>query len=194
MGTCLNPLPLSFYLKDDVVSIAKNLLGKWLCTEIDGFMTGGMIIETEAYRGPEDKASHAYRNRRTKRTEVMFQQGGIAYVYLCYGMHNLFNVVTNVEGVPHAVLIRALKPSCGLETMEKRRGTSKNLTTGPGAVCQALGIDRTFNGRSLSSSSIWIEDRGVEIDQKNITSTARIGIGYAQEDALLPWRFVLEKE
>lgn len=180
-------IPLTFYRRFDVVAIAKELIGKWLFTSFDDTITGGMIIETEAYAGPEDRASHAYNMRRTPRTEVMFADGGIAYVYLCYGMHSLLNVVTNVKGVPHAVLIRALMPTHGLELMEKRRKRKENLCSGPGALCQALGITRKHNALPLTEQPLWIEDRGTLIE--NIASGPRIGIDYAKEDALLPWRF-----
>lgn len=179
------------YLCDDVVSLAKSLIGKRLFTQFDGEKTGGMIIETEAYRGAEDKACHAYGMRRTKRTEVMFHRGGIAYIYLCYGMHNLLNIVTNQEDVPHAILIRALEPQVGIETMEKRRQGAKILTGGPGMVCQALGIDTSHNGSTLEKGKIWIEDRG---DRPQFQAGPRIGVAYAKEDASLPYRFVVEKK
>lgn len=180
-----------FYLRDDVVLIAKELLGKTLFTCIDGLLTGGTIIETEAYRS-DDRACHAYNKRRTPRTEVMFQDGGIAYVYLCYGMHNLLNVVTAPAGNPQAVLIRAIHPTAGLSHMRKRRGKGKKdsqLVSGPGALTQALGISRDHNGVSLGSKTLWIED-GEKIDPSMITITPRIGIDYAGEDAKRPWRFV----
>ena len=182
-------LPKAFYEQGDVVDLAQQFLGKWLITNFDGQLTGGMIIETEAYKGPEDKASHAYNNRRTKRTEVMFASGGVAYVYLCYGMHNLFNIVTNKQGTPHAILVRALKPGLGIEIMQQRRKTDRNLTNGPGTVCQALGITCAHNGHPLNEAPLWIEDRGVK---GKIESSARIGVGYAQEHAALPWRFLLK--
>lgn len=185
-------LPPSFYRQSDVVAIAKELIGKWLFTQVEGIPTGGMITETEAYAGPEDKASHAYNNRRTERTEVMFHAGGVAYVYLCYGMHNLLNVVTGSEGVPHAVLIRGISPKVGTETMLSRRNkktVDRTLTRGPGSVCQALGIDRSHNGMSFLSSTLWIEDHHIHIPKKQIQAAPRIGIDYAQEHALLPWRF-----
>jgi DNA-3-methyladenine glycosylase len=189
-------IPSAFYQQGDVVAIAHELIGKFLFTQIDGQpMTGGIITETEAYAGPHDRASHAYNNRRTKRTEVMFQAGGIAYVYLCYGIHCLLNVVTNVEGIPHAVLIRALHPVEGIDTMLARRRKLKvnpTLTIGPGALCQALGITRVHNGLGFNSSSLWIEDRGLIIPSAEITAGPRIGIDYAGEDALLPWRFLLK--
>lgn len=185
-------LKLEFYLSDDVVAIARALLGKRLYTNIDGQVTGGLITETEAYAGPNDRASHAYNNRRTARTEVMFHQGGIAYVYLCYGIHHLLNVVTNREGIPHAVLIRGIFPTVGIETMLKRRNKDKldhRLTSGPGSVCQALGINMQQNGTRFDSGSLWIEE-GVQLASCQIETSARIGIDYAGEDALLPWRFL----
>jgi len=191
----MNSLPLSFYTRSDVIQVAKDLLGKYLLTHIDGVVTGGMIIETEAYRGAEDRACHAYNNRRTKRTEVMFQEGGVAYVYLCYGMHNLFNVVTHQKDTPHAILIRAIEPEVGLETMQKRRKTDKLslLSSGPGKVSQALGIDTSHTGQPLEGAPLWIEDRGKKFKPEEIEATPRIGVAYAKEDALLPYRFILRK-
>lgn len=176
------------------MQIAKDLLGKFLITEIEGERTVGKIVETEAYRAPEDKASHAYGNRRTGRTEVMFAEGGRAYVYLCYGIHHLFNVVTNVENVAHAVLIRALEPIENEGIMLLRRGMEKikpNLTAGPGALAQAMGITTQYSGIDLTSerSPIWIEDRGIKIDQSALIASPRVGVAYAQEWASIPWRF-----
>ncbi len=185
-------LNLSFYQQDDVVAISQQLLGKYLFTYFDHVLTGGMIIETEAYRAPEDQASHAYGLRRTKRTEVMYQAGGVCYVYLCYGIHSLFNVITNQEGIPHAILIRAIQPLVGIETMLNRRNkqkVDKTLIQGPGALSQALGITLNANGLSLLGSQIWIEDRGVQINENEIVTSPRVGVDYAGEDALLPWRF-----
>ncbi len=184
-------LPSSFYQRDDVVLIAKQLVGKQLFSRIGNQLTGGIIIETEAYRGPDDRACHAFNHRRTPRTEVMFQDGGIAYVYLCYGMHNMLNVVTAASGTPHAVLIRALYPTHGMEAMLKRRGNLK-LTNGPGSLCQALGITREHNGLSLEGPSIWIDEPDYPFDFGEIKATPRIGVDYAGVDALLPWRFVVE--
>ncbi|MBS0653105.1 MAG: DNA-3-methyladenine glycosylase [Verrucomicrobia bacterium] len=184
-------LPSEFYRRDDVVAIARDLLGKHLFTTIDGKVTGGIITETEAYAGPTDRASHAYNNRRTARTEVMFHHGGIAYVYLCYGIHHLLNVVTNTDGIPHAVLIRGIYPTVGIETMLVRRDKDKldhRLTNGPGSVCQALGINMRQNGISFDSDSLWIEE-GVQVPPDQVVTSARIGIDYAGEDAFLPWRF-----
>ena|SRR3990167_9038776 len=185
-------LPSSFYLREDVVAIGRELLGKFLFTSIDGSLTGGMITETECYKGAEDKACHAYQNRRTKRTEVMFAEGGVAYVYLCYGMHNLLNIVTNQRNVPHAILIRSIKPTIGIETMLIRRDKNcldSTLTTGPGTVTEALGITRSHNGISLQGSTIWLEDRKISFDENQIIASPRVGISYAEEHAHLPWRF-----
>ncbi len=188
-------LPNSFYIKEDVLQIARDLLGKVLCTKIDGKYTSGIITETEAYAGITDKASHAYGGRRTARNEVMYHQGGKAYVYLCYGIHHLFNVVTNVEGIPHAVLIRAIYPMDGIDVILKRRNAksiSKNLTIGPGKVSAALGIHTGLNGISLMDNIIWIEDRGLILLNNEIRISTRIGIDYAGEDAFLPYRFYVE--
>lgn len=184
-------LPAKFYQRDDVLAISRELLGKYLMTCFDGNLTGGIIIETEAYRGPEDRASHAYGNRRTKRNEVMFHQGGIIYVYLCYGIHSLLNIVTCGEDTPHAVLIRAIKPTDGIAIMQQRRRHRRLslLAAGPGTLTQALGITLQHNGLSLQSQQIWIEDRGMQIDPTQIAASPRVGIDYAGEDARLPWRF-----
>ncbi|QEC65702.1 DNA-3-methyladenine glycosylase [Mucilaginibacter ginsenosidivorans] len=188
-------LPQSYYLGTDVVAIGKNLLGKYLFTCIDGLITGGYIVETEAYNGAIDKASHAYGNRRTKRTETMFQQGGIAYVYLCYGIHEMFNIVTSTEGHAQAILIRAVEPTEGIDTILLRRGMDKvkpNITAGPGSVAKALGIDRKLNGISLQSDALWIEDRGLNFMEGQIAAVPRIGVAYAGQDALLPYRFYVK--
>ncbi len=186
-------LPDSFYRNKNVLEVSQQLLGKFLCSYVDGELTCGMIIETEAYQGPEDRASHAFKNLRTKRTEVMFKPGGVCYVYLCYGIHALFNVITNVEGIPHAVLIRALKPVDGIECMLRRRKKTKQdafLTSGPGALSQALGLTVAHSGLSLNGPQIWIEDRGVKVDAQDIIAGPRVNVDYAAEDALLPWRFI----
>ena len=185
-------LPKSFYQREDVLQISKELLGKHLVTNFDGIRTVGKIVETEAYRGPEDKACHAYNNRRTKRTETMFAKGGVAYVYLCYGIHHLFNVVTGKQDVPHAILIRAVEPVEGMDVMLARRKFTKiktTLTAGPGTLTKALGITTAHDTLDLTGNQIWIEDTGEEIKEKNIIASPRVGVAYAQEDALLPWRF-----
>jgi len=183
-----------FYQRANVVKIARELLGKVLFTNIDGVITGGIIVETEAYSWKE-RGCHAYGQRKTARNAIMFEEGGFSYVYLCYGIHYLFNVVTNQPDTPEAVLVRALEPVAGLEEMKSRRGRLQNdfhLTSGPGKLTKALGIDRTFNGKSLIDNEIWIDDPGTKVANKNIAVSERIGIDYAGEDARLPWRFSLK--
>ena len=180
-----------FYQRKNVVKIARELLGKVLFTRIDGVLAGGTIVETEAYSWKE-RGCHAYRSRKTSRNAIMFEKGGYAYVYMCYGIHYLFNVVTNRENVAEAVLVRALEPIAGLEEIRLRRGLIKNdfhLTSGPGKLTKALGIDRSFNGKFLLDDEIWIEETGMKLADKNIVVSERIGIDYAGEDARLPWRF-----
>jgi DNA-3-methyladenine glycosylase len=188
-------LPQSFYEGDNVVEISKNLIGKYLFTCFDGLITGGYIVETEAYHGAIDKASHAYGNRRTNRTEVMFQNGGIAYIYLCYGIHEMLNIVTGEPDTPHAILIRAIDPTIGLDVMLHRRNMAlvkPNITSGPGSVAKALGISRKINGISLQGDTLWIEDRGLVFPDEQIAAVPRVGVDYAQEDALLPYRFYVK--
>ena len=184
-------LEQSFYCNTDVVDISKKLLGKVLTTNLSNHLTSGIIVETEAYAGIFDKASHAFNNKRTKRTEIMYKNGGIAYVYLCYGIHNLFNVITNINDIPHAVLIRAIEPLEGIKEMYRRRKISKKyrLTNGPGKLTQALGIDKNCNGKSLQSDTIWIQDSGIKFLEKDILSSTRIGVDYAGKDAKLLYRF-----
>lgn len=180
-----------FYQRGNVVKIARDLLGKALFTSINGLVTGGIIVETEAYSWKE-RGCHAYGARKTSRNAIMFQKGGYAYVYMCYGIHYLFNVVTNREETAEAVLIRAVEPIAGLEEIKFRRSILKNdihLTSGPGKLTKALGIDRTFNGKSLLDDEIWIEDSGMKLAANLIVASERIGIDYAGEDARLPWRF-----
>lgn len=188
-------LPRSFYTRDDVVTISRELLGKRLFTRIDGILTGGIITETEAYRGPEDRASHAFGGRRTQRTEIMYAQGGTAYVYLCYGIHHLFNVVTNKQETPHAVLIRAIEPLEGIEAMLKRRKKKKMeraVTAGPGSMSQALGITTAKTGIDLLGNDIWIEDSRCPLNANEIISSKRIGVDYAGEHATRLWRFTIK--
>jgi DNA-3-methyladenine glycosylase len=181
-----------FYTQTDVVSVAKQLLGKVLVTHLNGELTSGMICETEAYNGIVDKASHAYGNRRTKRTETIYAQGGIAYIYLCYGIHHLFNVVTNVQHVPHAVLIRGIQPLDGISEILKRKNVTNlknNLGIGPGKVSSCLGLHTGLNNTDLTGNQIWIEDRGIKPNKTSILAGPRIGVDYAGEDAALPYRF-----
>lgn len=188
-------LPKSFYLSDDVVQISQELLGKKLVSHFDGKRTSGIIVETEAYAGPIDRASHAYNWRRTKRTEVMYQAGGVAYVYLCYGMYHLFNVVVSSKDLPHAILVRALEPAEGEAFMKQRYNHPKannKLTNGPGKLTKSLGIETKHTGLSLvRNSPIWIEE-GIKVLPAEIEISARIGVDYAKEDALLPWRFTIK--
>jgi len=180
-----------FYQRTNVLKIARELLGKVLFTKVHGVITGGVIVETEAYSWKE-RGCHAFGARKTVRNAVMFEKGGFAYVYICYGLHFLFNVVTNREGSPEAVLVRALEPLAGIEAMKLRRSIHNNdlhLTSGPGKLTKALGIGRSFNGKSLLDDEIWIEDPGTKVADQNIVANERIGIDYAGTDALLPWRF-----
>ena len=191
----LKKLDEKFYARKDVVKIAKELLGKIIITYFEKQLTAARITETEAYNGAVDKASHAYKNRRTKRTEIMYANGGTAYVYLCYGIHHLFNVVTNIKDVPHAVLIRAAEPVIGIDAMLMRTYKKKldyTLTTGPGNVSKALGIYTHHTGNDLQSEDFFISDDGYKLLAKNIISTKRIGVDYAAEDALLPYRFFIK--
>ena len=183
-----------FYQQDNVLQISKDLLGKVLVTNFNNQLTSGMIVETEAYRAPDDKACHAYNNKKTERTKTMFEAGGIAYIYLCYGIHHLFNIVTSTEGNAHAVLIRAIEPVDNVELMLKRRNFSTQkpqLTAGPGVLTKALGITTENNGMDLTkkNSEIWIEDRGIQIAKKDIIASPRVGVDYAEECAAWPWRF-----
>jgi DNA-3-methyladenine glycosylase len=187
-------LPKSYYISDDVVGLSQSLLGKVLVTNFNQQLTAGMIVETEAYKGIEDKASHAYNNRRTLRTETMYAEGGVAYVYLCYGMHHLFNIVTGPREVPHAILIRALQPLDGIEHMLTRRKMTQlayRLSAGPGTLTSALGIHKQHNGSVITKTPIWVEDRDFTISKKDIIASPRVGIDYAAEHRDLPWRFRL---
>ena len=187
-------LPFSFYQSDDVNSLAVGLLGKQLFTFVGGVLTGGTIVETEAYKGVIDKASHAYGGRFTNRTQVMYEHGGLSYVYLCYGIHHLFNIVTAPKGTPHAVLIRGIEPVAGLDIMLQRRKMTTlkpNLTAGPGALAKALGIDKALNTKDLMGDEIWIEDNGIHVLEQDVIAGPRIGVDYAGDHALLPWRYYI---
>jgi DNA-3-methyladenine glycosylase len=192
--TCL---PQEFYTRTDVVQIARELLGKVLYTSVNSEITSGIIIETEAYAGVIDKASHAYNNRRTARTEVMYHEGGCAYVYLCYGIHPLFNIVTSVHDDPHAVLIRGIEPLYGIDIMKNRKGKINLIPKdgiGPGNITKLLGIHVDHSGLILSNNSntenrIWLRDEGMQVLDSEVKSGPRIGVDYAGEDAKLPYRF-----
>lgn len=192
-------LSKEFYTQNNVVLVAKQLLGKVLFTRIDDVVSAGIITETEAYAGVTDKASHAYGDKRSRRTEIMYHEGGCAYIYLIYGMYSLFNVVTNRNGVPHAVLIRSIVPYTGLETM-KQRNNGREIESkdgiGPGRLSRLLGIDYKMTGISLidkqAGDAIWIEDKSFLINEPEIKIGKRIGIDYAAEDADLPYRFWID--
>lgn len=190
-------LPLAFYRQQNVVDLARQLLGKVLCSRIGGETTQVVIIETEAYAGTTDRASHACNGRRTQRTEPMYAAGGIAYVYLCYGIHHLFNIVTGIEGTPDAVLVRAGRPRSGLDVMLRRRGKArpdKTLLAGPGCLAQALAIRTDDSGESLRGDRIWLEDHGLSFSDGQVEVGPRIGVDYAGPDAALPYRFVADAQ
>lgn len=185
----------NFYQRNDVLLIARELLGKLLVTKWKGVVTAGRIIEVEAYAGVIDKASHAFGGRRTNRNEVMYAGGGVAYVYLCYGIHHLFNVVTNYKGIPHAILIRALEPVEGIDEMLKRTGKKKpdhTLTRGPGNLSRALGITTSHSLYSLHSKELFIADDEFVFKKNQIIASPRIGVAYAGKDALLHYRFFIK--
>ncbi len=187
-------LPRGFYTRADVLAVARDLLGQILVIPAEnGERVSGMIVETEAYRGPEDRASHAYGGRRTRRTETMYRAGGTAYVYFVYGMYHQFNVVTNVPDIPHAVLIRALEPVEGIQLMRARRPGQPdvNLASGPGKLSIVLAIDRALDGADLLGDRVWIEQGRRPLSTSAIASGPRIGIAYAGEWAEKPWRFWL---
>ena len=188
-------LPAACYQRADVLVIARELLGKLLITRINGELTSGRIVEVEAYNGATDKASHAYGNRRTRRTEVMFGAGGAAYVYLCYGIHHLLNVVTNQAGEPHAVLIRGIEPVEGVGIMLQRMNKARldhSVGRGPGNVAKALGITIKHTGVSLTGDELYIADDGIMVDDVQVISSPRIGVDYAGEDARLLYRFYVK--
>ena len=185
-------LPRAFYTRGDVLAVARDLLGTVLVVPTrGGARVAGRIVETEAYRAPDDRASHAWGGRRTRRTETMYGPGGTAYVYFVYGMYYQFNVVTNEAEVAHAVLIRALEPLEGLPVMRRRRPDrgDPRLASGPGALCLALGIDRSFDRVDLTGDRAWLEEGPVPVRPTEIARGPRIGIDYAGEWAHRPWRF-----
>jgi len=186
----------AFYAREETLAVARELLGKRLVVPSGGgARVSGRIVETEAYLGAEDKAAHSYGWRRTARTETMYAKGGAVYVFFVYGMHHQFNVVTGPEGKPTAVLVRAVEPEEGIDLMRERRAVPKEreLTSGPGKLCKALGIDRSFDGEDLTKGArVWLEDAGSRLRPEEIASGPRIGIAYAEEYALKPWRFWLK--
>ena len=191
----MNKLTIDFYERKNVVLIAEQLLGKIIHTNIDGIITSGRIVETEAYAGITDKASHAYSGRRTARNEPMYADAGTAYVYICYGIHQMFNIVTNEKEIPDAVLIRGVEPLEGIVAMLARTGKHKadeTLTKGPGNVGKALGIYKIHSGISLLDDAIYLASDNYKINKKQIGNSKRIGVGYAGVDALLPYRFYVK--
>jgi DNA-3-methyladenine glycosylase len=188
----MKKLPLTFYSRKDVVLIARELIGKIIITNFEGQLTSARIVETEAYVGITDKASHSFGNRRTARNEHMYSPAGTAYIYICYGLHQMLNIVTNDRDVPDAVLIRAVEPIAGIEIMLKRTGKKtpdKTLTRGPGNVGKALGIFKHHSGNHLLGDEIYLMDDTTQIADENIGTSTRIGVESAGADALLPYRF-----
>lgn len=191
----MKKIDISFYKRDDVLQIAKELLGKILVTKWNGIITSGRIVEVEAYNGINDKASHSFGGRRTKRNEIMYADGGVVYVYLCYGIHHLFNVVTNSKETPHAILIRALEPLKGIDEMLRRVGKNKfdtTLTRGPGNLSKALGLFTSHSGQSLLGKDLFIASDDFTYNKYEIIASPRIGVDFAGKDALLPYRFYIK--
>lgn len=191
----MKKLPASFYERTDVLLIAKELLGKILVTQWNGVVTSGRIVECEAYDGVIDKASHAFGGRRTTRNETMYAEAGTAYVYICYGIHHLFNVITNEKEIPHAILIRALDPVSGIDKMLKRRKKKKmdnTITKGPGSLSVAMGISIKHDHYSLQSDQLYIADDGFVIPNKSITASPRIGVESSGVAAKYPYRFFIK--
>lgn len=191
----MKKLTNTFYQRENVLEVAKELLGKVLVTKWEGIITSGRIVEVEAYNGTIDNASHAFGGRRTTRNEIMYADGGVAYVYLCYGIHHLFNVVTHKKETPHAILIRALEPIKGIDEMLKRVGKTKldnTLTKGPGNLSKALGLLTIHSGYSMLGKVLFIADDGFVYNKNEIATSPRIGVAYAGEDALLPYRFYVK--
>lgn len=188
-------LPISFYQRNNAVLVARELIGKHVYTRINGTVTGGVIVETEAYQGPEDRGSHAFNNRKTPRNEIMYQAGGVAYMYICYGIHDMLNVVTGSNGVSHAVLIRAVEPRIGIDIMRERRQVideDSRLCRGPGSLAKALGLAKEHNGINLLGDTVWIEDQNEVIRQEDIVATARVGMNFDGPFKCIPWRFYLK--
>jgi DNA-3-methyladenine glycosylase len=183
----LQPLARDFYARP-VLTVAKACIGKLLVHRTKEGLVAGRIVESEAYRGPADRAAHSYGGRRTARTEVMFGPPGYAYVFFVYGMHYQFNLVTTKDGAPHAVLIRAVEPVLGVEMMAKRRNlpaSARELTNGPGKLCQALGIGRECYGVDLCGPELFLADGSTVRSAR----AKRIGVDYAGDWAEKPWRF-----
>jgi DNA-3-methyladenine glycosylase len=189
----MEKLPPDFYQRENAVQIARELLGKRLFSMAGNILTGGIIVETEAYMGPDDRGSHAWNNRRTNRTEIMYASGGVVYMYICYGIHDMLNIVTGPENTSHAILIRAIEPTTGLEIMRERRNIYNNdvrLCQGPGALAQALGLNKMYNGKSLQGNEIWIEG-GELISEEQLIASSRVGMNFEGPYKTIPWRFYI---
>lgn len=191
----MKKLPLSFYNRKNVLIIAREMLGKVVYTNIGGELTSGRIVETEAYAGIGDKASHAFGGRRGPKNEHMYHAAATAYIYVCYGVHQMLNIVTNEEGIPDAILIRAIEPIEGLDVMANRTNkmeSDPSITRGPGNVGKALGVHKRFSGIHLLDDIIYLMDDGLIFPEGTIGVSSRIGVESAGEDALLPYRFYVK--
>lgn len=187
----MDKLPKEFFQRDGL-TLSKKLLGKRLVKKTNHVKVSGKIVETEAYIGPEDKASHAYDNLRSERTEVQYKKGGYAYVYMIYGMYYCFNVVVADKEKPEVVLIRALEPIDGIELMEENKSKNEvNLCDGPGKLCDALKITKNDNGKDLTNDEIYITECE-NLKKNEIKSTKRINIDYAEKAINYPWRFIIK--
>ncbi len=186
-------LKREFYNRD-TLTVARELLGTYLVHASEEGKTVGKIVEVEAYIGPDDAASHAYKGLNSKRTKVQFGPGGYAYIYLIYGMYHCFNVVTNLPNHPEVVLIRALEPVMGLKLIKKRKGTNKlaSLCNGPGKLCKSMGIRKEHYGTDLCGDRIYISRNIKSEEAFDIEETKRININYAGKDKDLPWRFIIK--
>jgi DNA-3-methyladenine glycosylase len=184
----------NFYLREDTLIVAKELIGKYVFTKIDGLITGGMIVETEAYIGPLDAGSHSFNNRKTAKNATMYEEGGVTYLYICYGIHDMLNIVTGPADSSHAILIRAIEPLIGTDLMQLRRGNMplNRLAKGPGSLAKALGLNKSHNQESLQGDKVWIEDQGVIIRPELIKATARVGLSCAEPYFSIPWRFIIK--
>ncbi|MHB1176940.1 MAG: DNA-3-methyladenine glycosylase [Daejeonella sp.] len=191
----VNKLRAEFYQRANVVSIARELLGKHVYSQVNGEITGGIIVETEAYRGPDDMGSHAYNDKRTPRNEIMYRAGGVAYMYICYGIHDMLNIVTGSEGMSHAILIRAVEPRTGLDTMRRRRNIfdqDRRLCQGPGTLAKAMGLTKLHNGYDLQGDVIWLEDKNFNYKDEEVIASARIGMNFDGPYRTMPWRFYVK--
>jgi len=191
----MQKVPQSYFLSEDVVHLAKDLIGKYLFVNTEEVITGGIIVETEAYKGPEDVGSHAYNHRRTNRNDIMYAAGGVVYMYICYGIHDMLNIITGPENKAHAILIRAIQPTQGLEVMRERRkvrNEDTRLCRGPGALAKALALKKVHNGISLQDNEIWIEDRGLKFSETELVAGPRIGLNIAEPYKSIPWRFYVK--